>query len=341
MLVVSLERSDGTHLSLSLPENPSEIRLSQKIDFDFGQMEVISYLKKYEDNLFKSRAGFLLTIAKGLSRTFEIDLSTILNLKGVNFLEMNEIDFLNKLDQLGKQVKGINKNQLERSLVDIWVYITNVINQAGHNPMPDIINFNGQEYSMPEVDKHPLTGATIHKSVTYKQAIEAIQVNNNYETWLSSDKDNKGTETDAGLLLTKYVSEIVLLLHSDEIPIDEDDFRIWLSKKVIEFQDIDWQTAYWIETWFQGYIAELRAIPENAYFFESTFEASNIEEVRAEQKAKARGRKIYKRVGMKSVTAQLMELNPFQKAGQSKLESIMRAKFTQIVNLISSHNARS
>ena len=341
MLVVALERTDGTHLKFSLPENPTELKLSQKIDFDFGQMEVISYLKKHEDNLFKSRAGFLLTIAKGLSRTFDMDLSTILNLKGVNFLEMDEVDFFNKLDQLGSQVKGVNKKQLEQSLVDIWIYLTNVINQADQVPIPEKITYKDREYTMPTLDRNPVTGAVIHRSITYKQAIEAIQVNNNYETWLGSDKDNKGTDKDAALLFTKYVSEVVLLLHTDEIPLDEDDFKIWLSTKILKFQDVDWQTANWIERWFQGYITELRSIPENAYFFESTFEASSPEEREAELKAKARGKKIYKRVGMKSVTAQLLELNPFQKEGQSKLESIMRAKFTQIVNLISSHNARS
>lgn len=341
MILVRLQRSDGQYLELNLPETPSELTLNQKVEFDFAQMDVISWLKKHEEDLFKNRAGYLLCIAKGLSRTFEIDLSLIMNLKGGNLLEINENDFFEHLDYLQKSVKGINKNQLEESLINIWAFISNVVNRAKENPMPTEIEYKGRVYQMPKVEKHPTTGQLIHKSITFKQAIETIQVNNHYDSWLSDNKEMWQSETHAGMMFTKYLSEIVLLLHVDEIPIDEDEFKIWIAQRMEHFAEIDWQTCYWIESWFDGYIKELRENKENTYFFESTFEARNHKERQAELIAKAKGKQIFKRVGMKSVTAQLMELNPFQKDGMSKIESIMRASFSQIVNLISSHNARS
>lgn len=341
MIIVRLQRSDGQYLELNLPETPSELTLNQKIEFDFAQMDVISWLKKHEENLFKNRAGYLLCIAKGLSRVFEIDLSAIMNLRGGSLLEITENDFFEHLDYLQGSIKGIKKDQLEQSLVNIWSYLSMIVNKAKDNPIPETITYKGDVYTLPKSERHPTTGELMHKSITYKQAIEAIQVNNHYESWLSDNKELWQSETHASMLFTKYLSEIVLLLHVDEIPIDEDQFKLWLAGRIEHFGGIDWQTCYWLEEWFNGYIKELKSNMENTYFFESTFQASTPEERHAELVAKAKGKNIFKKVGMKSVTAQLMELNPFQKDGLSKIESIMRASFTQVVNLISSHNART
>lgn len=341
MIIVRLQRTDSQYLELNLPSSPNELTLNQKIEFDFAQMDVISWLKDHEISLYKERAGYLLCIARGISRTFNVDLSFIMNLKGGSLLEINEDDFFSHLEYLQKSFKGVNKRQLENSLLDIWAYMANIINQAEHNPMPEVIEYKGNQYRMPIVERHPTTGELIHKSISYKQATEAIQVNNLYDNWLSDNKDSWKTETHSGLMFAKYLSEVVLLLHTDEIPIDEDGFKIWLAQKIDHFQDIDWQTCFWIETWFNGYMKELKENKENTYFFESTFEPRTPEEVKAEAAAKARGKQIFKKVGIKSVTAQLLELNPFQKDGRSKLESIMRASFTQAVNIISTHNART
>lgn len=341
MILIRLQRSDGQYLELNLPETPSELTLNQKIEFDFAQMDVISWFKKHEDNLFKNRAGYLLVLARGLSKVFEIDLSIIMNLKGGNLLEISEVDFFTHLEQLQKSVSGIDKSKLENNLLYIWGYLSNITNQTKENPLKDSIEYKGRIYELPKIESDPVTGNIIHKSITYKQAIETIQINNFYESWLNDNKEQWQNDTHAGIMFSKYLSEVVLLLHPDEIPIDEDQFTLWLNEKKKHFEDIDWQTCYWIETWFDGYMKELRDNKENTYFFESTFEARTPEERQAEAVARARGKNIYRRVGMKSVTAQLMELNPFQKDGLSKIESIMKSKFTQVVNLISTHNART
>lgn len=341
MIVVKLERSDGKVLTLSLPETPTELTLNQKIEFDFAQMEAVSFLKKNEENLFKSRAGYLLILARGVSKVFNVDLSEIMNLKGESLLSISEVDFFEHLNALSGEVKNLNKNQLEQNLIHIWSHLSQVVNKAKESPQPETITYKGVQFNLPKLDRNPATGQVIHRSITYQQAVEAIQVNNLYEGWLDNNKEQLGSETQAGLLFTKYLSEVALLLNAENMPTDPEQFKEWLSIQQVYFQDIDWQTVYWIETWFSGYMDELRADQENTYFFESTYQAANAEERKAELKSKAQGKKIFRKIGMKAVTAQLMELNPFQKEGLSKIESIMRASFTQVVNLISSQNARS
>ena len=341
MIRVNLERSDGKSLTLNIPETPAELTLNQKIEFDFAQMEAVSFLKKNEEEIFKSRAGYLLILARGVSKVFEVDLSEIMNLKGQSLLSISENDFFEHLNQLSGEVKNLNKNQLEQNLIHIWSHLSQVVNKAKENPQPETITYKGVQFNLPKLDRNPATGQVIHRSITYQQAVEAIQVNNLYEGWLDNNKEQLGSETQAGLLFTKYLSEVALLLCPDEIPMEPEAFSVWLSLKQAHFQEIDWQTVYWLEKWFGEYMDELRANPENTYFFESTYQAANAEERKAELKSKAQGKKIFRKIGMKAVTAQLMELNPFQKEGLSKIESIMRASFTQVVNLISSHNART
>ena len=97
MISIELKRTDGNFISINLPENSKELTLSQKLDFDFAQIGLISYLKKYEDNLFSNRAGYILQLAKGLSEFLELDLSVIMNLDGINLLEISQQDFLEHL----------------------------------------------------------------------------------------------------------------------------------------------------------------------------------------------------------------------------------------------------
>lgn len=339
MTTVRLDRSDGAYLTLTLPDRPDELLLSQKQEFDFGQMELIEVLKRQEDNPAKGRVEYIVALGRAIGRIFDIEFSEIMNLKCGNITRMSEAEFVEYLSATHGNMKGVKVGQFKDAMLAIWGHMARVVAQAEESPMPKSITWKGREYELPKVEVLP-SGRAIHKSLTYKQAIEAIQVNNIYDTWLSNNPDMRAGAAHSDTLFTKTLSEIVLLLHSDEIPLDDDEFPTWMAQHIKWFEDIDWQTSYWLLRWFSDYIAELRSNPENTYFFESTFEASNAEERDAMNKARAKGKKIYQKVGMKTVTAQLLELNPFQAEGRSKIESIMRAPFTTVVNLISTHNAR-
>lgn len=339
MTTVRLDRSDGAYLTLTLPDRPEELLLSQKQEFDFGQMELIEVLKRHEDNPAKGRVEYIVALGRAIGRIFDVEFSEIMNLKCGNITRMSEAEFVEYLSATHGNMKGVKVGQFKDAMLAIWGHMARVVAQAEESPMPKSITWKGREYELPKVEVLP-SGRAIHKSLTYKQAIEAIQVNNMYDSWLANNSDLRGGATHSGMLFTKTLSEIALLLHCDDIPLDDDVFPVWLNEQIRWFEDIDWQTAYWLLTWFRDYIDELRGNPENTYFFESTYEPSNADEREAWNKAKAKGKKIYQRVGMKTVTAQLLELNPFQAEGRSKIESIMRAPFTTVVNLISTHNAR-
>lgn len=245
-------------------ENAKKITLSQQLDFEFTQFEIVSFLKKHEDNLFKSRAGYLMLMAKGISQIFNVGLSDILELEGQSLLEIGETDIEEFLEVIATKEKGkqsLNKDQLEKSLLKIWNFITHVINSAQPGDIKDQVEFKGKTYKLPAYSKNSLTGEDNHVSITTKQAIETIQMNNNYETWLEQalkkDKTARHSNEGKDMLFTKYVSEVVLLLN-EEIPFDEDKFREWMSEQMLHFQDIDYQTVVYIENWFNGYMKELK-----------------------------------------------------------------------------------
>ncbi|MBK9223398.1 MAG: hypothetical protein IPO16_14945 [Saprospiraceae bacterium] len=339
MIIAKLERSDSRYLELSIPENAKELTLSQKLDFDFCQMEAISYLKKYEDSLFKNRAGYILIIAKGLSNIFQIDFADIMELKGINLLEMNQSDFIEHLESLSKGVKKVNIKQLEKSLLELWTWLSYVINSVDSTVKNGSIEYKGITYYLPNVTTHPISGQTLHESLSNKQAIEIIQANNNYDTWVKNNPKLLASVDHCSWLFYKILSEISLLLN-DEIPIPEDEFNVFMANQIKKFEDIDYQTAFSLELWFSGYMKELQSDKENKWFFESTWTASSPEEREAQAKAIKNSKKIFEATGIKSIISALLELNPFQKNGLSAIESIWKAKFSDTVKIISTNNAR-
>ena len=339
MISIELKRTDGNFISINLPENSKELTLSQKLDFDFAQIGLISYLKKYEDNLFSNRAGYILQLAKGLSEFLELDLSVILNLDGINLLEISQQDFLEHLELFSAKLKGVNKAQLESNLLILWNYIANVC-QSEDVSLADQVEYKDQVYKLPTVQKHPVTGKPIHESTSVQQAVEIIQAKNNYQKWLDSQTEGKeDLPTKKNMLFSMILSEIVLLLEP-EMPTDEDGFMIWLNNRILHFQDIDWQTAYSVQVWFNNYMEELRSYPENKYFFESSFIPGSKEERDALHKSEWKGKQIYKNVGIKGIYPVLLELNPFQKEGKNKFVSMLQEKFSNAVKIISLHNSK-
>lgn len=344
MFELTLKRTDGKFINLQVPSNARELKLSQKLDIDFIQFEVISYLKKHEDKLFESRAGYLLLIAKGISQVFEVDLSDIMNLEGQSILEITEEDISEFLETIANKQKGLNSKQLEKSLLQIWNLLIHVVNNPDQE-LPEVISYKGIDYELPKVEKHPDTGRLIHKSTSVKQALETIQLNNNYHNWCEKNPSLKNTENDKSWLFTKYLSEVALLLipaGSDEnyIPIDEDEYEIFMAKQTKHFEEIDWQIVYWIDTWFMNYIDQLKKDKENKGFFESLYDPTTKEELEARQEAERKGKKAHENIGIKSIVPTLMEIDPFSTEGRSKLWSVMRSKFTNAVKIISTHNAR-
>lgn len=338
MLIVSLERSDNTYINLSLPETASELTLSQKLDFDFAQMRAIEFLKKNEDKIYNCRAEYILILAKGLSEVLEIDLADILNLKGVNLIELTEYDLMEHLTYLSGKLKSVNKKQLERSLLSIWNHFQIVIESAV-DEFPKVVGYKGVDYRFPDVKIHPIKGTKVHESLTVHQAIQIIQYNNNYSSWFKANTTEHGGSDDKDFLFAKYVSEVVMILEPDP-PFEEDKFQLWMPDKVLHWQEIDFQTVHSICVWFAGFMDELKEDVENTYFFESTNTANSIEERQAQERAEALGRKIYQRVGIKTIIPALFEINAFQVSGISQLESTMKASFRQAVKLISTNNAR-
>lgn len=339
MIEARLKRSDKTYIVLNVPESNSELTLKQKLDFDFAQFHAIQHLKKCEDRIFESRGEYLLILAKGLSEIFEIDLGQILSIDGINILEMSQSEFVEHLETIGGKLTKVNKDQLSESLLSLWNYISDIINQPIDKKQIEI-DYKGQKYFLPKYVEDKVNDNYLHGSLTVKQAIEILQVNNFYNNWLKENIKERYSDKDKTILLLKYVSEIVLLLNPD-IPNTETEFKVWLDQKIEHFIDIDCKSFMICINWFNDHLAELKKDPENKYFFDSVEEAQTLEEREAAAKAAAKSDRIFKNIGLKGVINKLLIINPFQKNGESKIESINKGPFTDAVKLISTDNANS
>lgn len=336
MLNVQLTRTDGQFINLELPQTPSELTLSQKLDIDFSNFELISFLKKHEADIYSCRGEYCLLLAKCIAEVLNVDIANLLNLPGIDIINLRHEDFLKHIEGMTQKTKGLNINQLDKSLLLLW----NHLNQVGQLvEAVEKITYKGVEYELPKVKYDPVYGKPIHEDITLLRSVEIIQANNNYENFCKRPDFIQYSEDQKGFLFTKMLTEIILLLEPD-VPKSELEYIGWMSDKLLYWQDIDFQTAYSVDFWFQSYMDALRAHPENKYFFENVSQASTPEERAAEAKGKAASERIWKNVGIKGIYSLLLELNPFQKNGQSKIESIKDAPTSEAVKIISLHNSK-
>ena len=301
MIKYNLKKITGERIDIFIPENASEIKLSQVIDFEF-RLSNLAEKKDIESH------EYIQGIAELLSDFLSVD-----------FLELDTYN---------------SNESLINSMVHLQEQIWNVI----ANAKPELktegdskFTYNGIDYYFPTIWKNETLHKVGYNSISLKQAIELLQVRHNFEKKVKALADNSSLPN---FVYSKTLSEIAILLikKDEEIPISEDDFEKWLSIRISEFENIDYQTSLNINHWIESYMTSLRDDIENFYFFDSD-EKTTTEDAKNEMISKHKNKNIFEKIGYKSII-------PRAATYYNSIETAMKSKFSDVVKLMSIENSK-
>lgn len=338
MIIAKLAKSTGEVIELNIPETGSEMKLSQALDFNVGCLRLFEWIRDHAETIDSHRVEYLVNIINvintyydGLVDFFEIESDVI-----------DQITIADINANLEHLVNGIDVPKATGTALGIF----NLLLAATRNTTPQIedgwpqtFEYKGKVFCFPEIWKDKLYNSLNYKSISVKQAIEILQVHNNY---ITNVKDLQRTdENHVNMTFTKYLSELaILLLQKDEtIPTDETEFKQFMAERMDFWQDIDLQTAVNVEAWFENYYEWLKADAENHYYFNSK-EPSSKEEVEAMRKASAHNKEVHEKIGSKSIISRLVEIGLFNGRAKTNIESAYTAPFTDAVKAISIENSK-
>lgn len=301
MIKYNLKKITGERIDIFIPENASEIKLSQVIDFEF-RLSNLAEKKDIESHEY----------IKGIAELLSDFLS-------VDFLELDTYN---------------SNESLINSMVHLQEQIWNVIANAKPELKTEVENkfvYNGVDYYFPTIWKNETLHKVGYNSISLKQAIELLQVRHNFEKKVKALADNS---TLPNFVYSKTLSEIAILLikKDEEIPISEDDFEKWLSIRISEFENIDYQTSLNINHWIESYMTSLRDDIENFYFFDSD-EKTTTEDAKNEMISKHKNKNIFEKIGYKSII-------PRAATYYNSIETAMKSKFSDVVKLMSIENSK-
>ena len=175
MIKYNLKKITGERIDIFIPENASEIKLSQVIDFEF-RLSNLAEKKDIESHEY----------IKGIAELLSDFLS-------VDFLELDTYN---------------SNESLINSMVHLQEQIWNVIANAKPELKTEVENkfvYNGVDYYFPTIWKNETLHKVGYNSISLKQAIELLQVRHNFEKKVKALADNS---TLPNFVYSKTLSEI-------------------------------------------------------------------------------------------------------------------------------------
>ena len=342
-------------MKLEIPETASEVKLSNSLDFNIKCIELYDWLIVNSEKVLEKDVEYIVLILQclntyydGIVDFFDIDAKII---ESVDHKEIQaHLEFISK---------NINKTQAHDTVIGIFNLIYKAITHAKprlyEEDNTSVIIYKGKEFELPEVWKDKIYGSMNFKSVSVRQAIEVLNIQNQYNSIVSNllnPKNEKGEPIEEGkinrsdpqfanVMFTKYLSELAILLieKGHKIPNEESDFKRFLTTQMDFWQDIDLQTAIDIEYWFDKYYESLKEDKENYYYFNNKSPES-MEEKKAMDKAALMNKEVFEKIGNKSLLSRLVEIGVFNGREKTNLESVYSAPFTDAVKIISIDNSK-
>ncbi|NOT38542.1 MAG: hypothetical protein HOP11_14315 [Saprospiraceae bacterium] len=341
MIKATLLKTTGEKIAIDLPENGTELKLSQALDFELKCFDLFEWLKVNVDNFSQKKGEYLIRLVDCLNVVYG-DIVDFFDLKGDY---INDIDN-EKINQHFETLKGdYNKDEAFDSLMGIF----NILYMVIRTTKPELREldhfvYKGKEFVFPKILKDRLFNDPMFPSPSVKQSIETLNV----MSWLEdikNSKDEKITEqVKTDNIYHKYLTELSVLLieKGKKLPTEEAEFNMFIREQRVFFEDIDFQTALDVEFWFENYYDSLRKDRENYYYFNSNEKNTpkNGDELTALNRAKAVNDDIFKKIGYKSIINRLLELGAFRGRDKTDIESVNNAPMTDAVKLISIENSQ-
>lgn len=336
LITATLHKTTGEKLTLSIPETGSEIALGKALQFNMECLSLFEFLKEHWDNIESKKIEYLTKVIKCLNGFYE-DIADFFELKS-DVINIPEEKMQEHFEMLGKNLNFVQAHDTVIGIFNL-IYAAVKDTKAGISEGFNYVEFKGSKFLIPEVWKDKLFERLNYKSISVKQAIEVLQIHNNY---INSVKAlNPQDENLVNYTYSKYLSELAILLlkEGETIPTDETEFKHFLSERMLFWQDIDLQTALNIEHWFEKYYNSLKEDPENYYYFNSKDPISK-EEYEARRKAEEQNKQVFEKIGNKGIISRLIELGSFNGREKTNIESANTAPFTDAVKVISIDNSK-
>jgi len=207
MLNAILQDKDGKEvLSIELPTNPSELKLSRYIDF----------LKAQE----------------GSENAVKRAVLSISAISGVDYGEM-----------LDAQVGGIysSATNLDGTLAPVFAHIYKVIGMVTPKQRTEAdcdFEYKGEQYKIPFIQQIALSGVDVMPGISVIEAIEVLETKRIAEQLQTED-------TTGSVLFSMYLRTMAAICRKEGegLPIEEGEKERFLSDRMKHFSDIDCQTA--------------------------------------------------------------------------------------------------
>lgn len=351
MIKARIKKSDNSSMEIDIPENASEVKYSQALDFQFAYYSLLDFLKENVNHLEEKKLQYIKKIIDCLNAFYD----GIADFYEINSSYINEID----IDKLSQNFAALNKKYNEHEMLDTVTSIFNLILKVIENYEPrenytDHIIYNDQKYIIPTVWKNAISESLEYNSITVRQAIsvlEAQAICRDELMYLEKQKEENKIDSEsedkqkADSLFTKAIFEISVLLmkEGETYPVSDTEFNKHIAEKMQLFENIDLQTVVDIQNWIEGYDNYLRNKKENYYYYnmeELEDTPDNIHEFSNMVKAKAKNKEIQKNIGHKSILSRILELRIFSGHKKTEIESALEAPYSDAVTHISINNAK-
>jgi len=336
LISAKILKTTGEVIDLSIPTQGSEIKLSQALDFNVGCLKLFEFIKDHAEDIESKRVQYLVEVIKCLNNYFDgiIDIfdcdSSLIDISPEEFNE-----------HIGHLADRIDIDSAITTALGLFNILLKTIRETKPQieDWPQKIEYKDCTFIFPEIWKDKLYNTLNYKSISVKQAVEVLQIHNNYISNVSGL--NQTDDAHVNSTFTKYLSELSVLLvkEGEKIPTDETEFKKFMADRMEFWKDIDLQTAVNIEAWFENYYKWLETDPENFYYFNNK-DPQTKEEAEAMNKARAYNREIYQKIGAKSIVSRLIEIGTFNGLGRTNMESANEAPFTDAVKAISIENSK-
>lgn len=257
MLTISLPTVQGDTLTFDVPQNPSEVKLRQKIDYDIAHEQFIiwyaDHLKK--GTLLQQKNRYIAKSLVPLSAFFDVDLGKMLALDISTLLDENgEVitrRFTNHIKRLQTQGILIDVNSLETTVLELFALVEQACRYQGVERTKEDHTFTYKDtdsdeeitWTIPYWIAAKLSGSKKPTPVSVMQAVEILDLKRKYQP------TKKNPDINGSKRYSEFLYTLAMLARKE----DEDDgfiydsdteLEVFLDERAAHFKDIDMKTAF-------------------------------------------------------------------------------------------------
>ena len=335
MKKISLQVSGGKKVvTIDFPEQASEIKLAQYIDFDIANRVMLKWMEETEldvatDEWQREHVRHLLHILSEFTRTKLADTTLPVGDLEAHLMHIS-----------GQKDGSIDFDNWQVTLTQLYAAIFTALAsftpQTFTKEQDCVFEYKGKKFKIPTAYMDAITGKRVFPSTPAGLVVEALEIKRLWQQNIEADKDGS-------LTYTSYLKLVALLVKEEgqELPLaSRQRLSEFIEKRIRFFADIPMNVAMNIHKWLLDYYGYLESSPALYWFFNPPKPAvSSVEESRALDKAKLENEARWKRSGYQFILHRTMKSGYFNGLGKTPYESARLAPFEETLEQISLENA--